>query len=67
MSRKKRGCEEAHFVYRVMTFEPHDTERATSMSRVMAFSQNSLILERFWCEVRISFGVPQTTQKNQKT
>ena len=33
-----------------------NTEGATSMSRVRAFSQKGLFLERFWRQFRISFG-----------
>ena len=50
-----------HLVDRATTQEPrsetgaNNPERATSMSRLMAFSQNSSFLERFWREFRISF------------
>ena len=51
----------AYLVDRTMTQEPrsetgaNNPERATSMSRLMAFSQNSSFLERFWREFKISF------------
>ena len=36
------------------------------MSRVMAFSQNSLFLERFWREFRISFGSHKQLSKTKR-
>ena len=45
----------------------NNRERATSMSSCHGIYTDKLFLERLWCEFRVSFGVPQTSQQKLQT